>query len=65
MKLSNIAIIEMIITEMDEIGKLSLPLCKHDNNEVNIAAAKINNKAQHCHQILQERRKQILSPMVD
>jgi len=62
MKLSNIAIIEMIIAEMDEIGKLSLPLCKHDNNEVNTAAAKINNKAQYCHKILEERKKQILNP---
>ena len=65
MKLSSLAIIEMMIEEMEEIGDLTFPLCKHEDNEINTAAAKINKKAHHCHKILQERKKQILNPMVD
>lgn len=55
----------MMIDEMEQIGHLTYPLCKHQDNEVNIAAANINKKAQHCHKILKERKKQILNPMVD
>lgn len=65
MKLSSLAIIEMMIEEMEEIGDLTFPLCKHEDKEINTAAAKINKKAHHCHKILQERKKQILNPMVD
>ena len=65
MKLSSLAIIEMMIEEMKEIGDLTFPLCKHEDNEINTAAAKINKKAHHCHQILEQRKKQILNPMVD
>ena len=55
----------MMIDEMEEIGDLTFPLCKHEDNEINTAAAKINKKAHHCHTILKERKKQILNPMVD
>ena len=55
----------MMIDEMEEIGDLTFPLCKHEDNEINTAAAKINKKAHHCHQILEQRKKQILNPMVD
>ena len=65
MKLSNHAIMEMMMDEMKEIGDLTFPLCKHEDNEINTAAAKINKKAHHCHQILEQRKKQILNPMVD
>ena len=65
MKLSSLAIIEMMIEEMEEIGDLTFPLCKHQDKEINTAAAKINKKAHHCHTILKERKKQILNPMVD
>ncbi len=65
MKLSNMVIIEMMIEEMEQIGHLTYPLCKHTDNEVNVAAANINKKAQHCHRILKERKKQRLNPMVD
>ena len=56
---------EMMMDEMKEIGDLTFPLCKHEDNEINTAAAKINKKAHHCHQILEQRKKQILNPMVD
>ena len=65
MKLSSLAIIEMMIEEMEEIGDLTFPLCKHEDKEINTAAAKINKKAHHCHHILEQRKKQILNPMVD
>ncbi len=55
----------MMIDEMEQIGDLTFPLCKHDDKEINTAAAKINKKAHHCHQILEQRKKQILNPMVD
>jgi hypothetical protein len=65
MKLSNMVIIEMMIDEMKDIKEISYPLCKYSDNEVNVAAAKINKKAHQCHQILEERKKQILNPNVD
>ena len=38
MKLSSLAIIEMMIEEMEEIGDLTFPLCKHEDKEINTAA---------------------------
>lgn len=55
----------MMIDEMKDIKEISYPLCKYSDNEVNVAAAKINKKAHQCHQILEERKKQILNPNVD
>jgi len=44
MKLSQI--MKNLMKQLDEIGKASLPLCKHENKEVSDAAIKINQLAQ-------------------
>ena len=60
MKYSNTTILEGIMKELKEIGKLTLPMCKHRDNKINQVSAKINEKAHNCYKILDHHREQLL-----
>ena len=60
MKYSNSTIIENIMKELKEIGKLTLPLCKHQDNKINQVSAKINEKAHDCYKTLDYHKQQLL-----
>ena len=61
MKMTEINNIDLLMDQMDQIGKLTLPLCKHPDSKVVEAAAHVNKIAHKCFLAL-EMQKELLPP---
>jgi len=61
MKMTEINNIYLLMDQMDQIGKLTLPLCKHPDSKVAEAAAHVNKIAHKCFLAL-EMQKELLPP---